>query len=95
MEFFFNLELRRLQGWLPKSQRTMDSLSLSLSLQWGLLCRGLFRGRKQIHNNMLKIPKEINLTRIILIEIDIIFNKQTDKMFMFKKTCFNITIDNH
>lgn len=31
---FFNLELRRLQGWLPKSQRTMDSLSLSL--QWGL-----------------------------------------------------------
>lgn len=34
---------------------------------------------------MLKIPKEINMTRIILIEIDIIFNKQTDKMFMFKK----------
>ena len=31
---FFNLELRRLQGWLPESQRTMDSLSLSL--QWGL-----------------------------------------------------------
>lgn len=34
---------------------------------------------------MLKIPKEINMTRIILIEIDIIFNKQTDKMFMCKK----------
>lgn len=43
---------------------------------------------------MLKIPKEINMTRIILIEIDIIFNKQTDKMFMCKKTCFNIIIDN-
>jgi len=51
----------------------------------GSLCRGLFRGRKQIHDNMLKIPKEINTTRIILIEIYIIFNKQTDKMFMFKK----------
>ena len=73
---------------------TYYGLSLSLS-SMGSLCRGLFRGRKQIHDNMLKIPKEINMTRIILIEIDIIFNKQTDKMFMFKKTCFNITIDNH
>lgn len=35
------------------------------------------------------------MTRIILIEIDKIFNKQTDKMFMCKKTCFNIIIDNH